>query len=388
MRGLAIDPGVCGEARAMTSRSAGVFLPALRSLGLRHWLWATGLTAIVLVAYVLSIANAVFGIRPIQTHWSAPEIATTVATHLMAAYSVLVGVTIAGFSEFNARSRYLAASVAAVCVTVGLEMVLIAVLPSPAGWNYVPDRATWISRAMWSLTNWSLTVGMAVAVYAWAQRARRARAELEAAERDRAIKCREVLASQLAALQARVEPHFLLSVLAQTEALYDLDPRSGDRMLDGLIDYLRAALPQLRSEGSDLDRESLLCDAYLRIVQLRMGTRLEFRIDVPSELRGCVFPPMLLIPLLDSAVRTGLEPLMLGGSIEVRARAHDGRLHVEVAHTGLQLSGEEVEPALMETLRARLSGLYGAAAGLQMTRTAQGLIAAIEVPREDPRGHR
>ena len=66
----------------------------------------------------------------------------------------------------------------------------------------------------------------------------------------------------------------------------------------------------------------------------------------------------------------------------------DGRLHVEVAHTGLQLSGEEVEPALMETLRARLSGLYGAAAGLRLTQTAQGLIATIEVPRENPRDHR
>src|SRR4030095_16104764 len=105
---------------------------------------------------------------------------------------------LAGKSRHN---HYAIAAAAAVSAAVSLEMILIALLPSPSGWNFVPDGATWISRLAWSLTNWSLTIAMVVAVYAWVNRARHARSALDSVERERAMKRREVLASQLAALQ-------------------------------------------------------------------------------------------------------------------------------------------------------------------------------------------
>jgi hypothetical protein len=370
-------------------QSGTVLLQAFGSIGLRQWIWATGLALIVLVSYVLSIANAVFGIPPVQTSWRFPEITTTIAVHLMAAYSVLLALTVVNLRGKSTRRHYAFAAAAAVSATVSLEMILIALLPSPSGWNFVPDGATWISRVAWSLTNWSLTVAMVVAVYAWVNRARDARFALDLVERERAMKRREVLASQLAALQAQVEPRFLLSVLAQAEALYDRDAASGDRMLDGLIAYLRAALPQLRGDGSDLERESRLCEAYLRLLQLRMGGRLQFAIAIPAGLAHRVFPPMLLLPLIDYAVRIGLEPLPFGGSIEVCAGAHDMRLRVEVSHTGLQPGAEDGTSALLETLQRRLQGLYGAAASLELrSRTTRGVIATIEVPLEDTRDRR
>lgn len=369
--------------------SGTLLLQAFRSIGLHQWMWATGLALIVLASYILSIANSVFGIRPVQTSWRYPEITTTIAVHLMAGYSVLLALTVVNLRGKSTRRYYAFAAAAAVSATVSLEMILIALLPSPSGWNFVPDAATWISRVAWSLTNWSLTIAMVVAVYAWLHRARQARSALDLVERERAMKGREVLASQLAALQARVEPLFLLSVLSQAEALYDRDAASGDRMLDGLIAYLRAALPQLRSDSSDLERESRLSEAYLRILQFRMGGRLQFAFAIPVALAHCVFPPMLLVPLIDHAVRVGLEPLPFGGSIEVCAGAHEMRLRVEVSHTGLQPGAVDGSSALMETLRHRLRGLYGDQACLElMAGTARGMIATIEVPLEDARNRR
>jgi LytS/YehU family sensor histidine kinase len=98
---------------------------------------------------------------------------------------------------------------------------------------------------------------------------------------------------------------------------------------------------------------------------------------------------MLLLPLIDYAVRIGLEPLPFGGSIEVCAGAHDMRLRVEVSHTGLQPGAEDGTSALLETLQRRLQGLYGAAASLELrSRTTRGVIATIEVPLEDTRDRR
>src|SRR5207302_7225193 len=157
--------------------------------------------------------------------------------------------------------------------------------------------------------------GLALAVYVRFRSARLAREAFNAAELERVAASRGVLASRLAAMQARIEPRFLLGTLAQVEALYERDAHAGDRMLDGLIAYLHAALPQLRGQRSTLKQEAQLAESYLRIVQIRMGSRLDFQVDVRPELDDCDFPPMVLLPLIDDALRNGLEPLPHGGTI-------------------------------------------------------------------------
>ena len=91
-------------------------------------------------------------------------------------------------------------------------------------------------------------------------------------------------------------------------------------MLDSLIAYLRAALPQLRSEGSTLAQETQLAESYLCIVKLRMSHGLEFAVDIPVELGDCAFPPMLLLPLIDDALRADSGTTSSGVAIAIRAR--------------------------------------------------------------------
>ena len=94
---------------------------------------------------------------------------------------------------------------------------------------------------------------------------------------------RDVLESRLAAMQAQVEPQFLFNTLAQVERLYEIDPARAARMLDDLIAYLRAAMPLMRDTSSTVKQEIDLARAYLDIVRIRLGDRLAFAIEVPSD---------------------------------------------------------------------------------------------------------
>jgi len=246
-----------------------------------------------------------------------------------------------------------------------------------------------IGGAVWSAANLALSGGLVLAVYARFQSARFAREAFNSAELERLSATREVLASRLAAMQAQIEPQFLLGTLAHVEALYERDPQAGNQMLDGLISYLRAALPQLRSARSTLAQETRLAESYLRIVQLRMGSRLAYTVDVRPGLSENDFPPMLLLPLIDDALRSGLEPLPHGGTIRITTGADGDRAHVLVADDGLSRIAEAQRGASLATLQERLRGLYGDAAHLELTtNTPQGVIATIEVPLATACNHR
>ena len=246
-----------------------------------------------------------------------------------------------------------------------------------------------IGGALWSAANLALSGGLVLVVYARFQSARFAREAFNSAELERVAAGRAVLASRLAAMQARIEPSFLLGTLAQVEALYERDPQAGDRMLDGLIAYLHAVLPQLRGQRSTLEQEMNLVESYLRIVRIRMGSRLDYRFNVGSELGLCDFPPMMLLPLIDDALRNGLEPLPHGGTIIVTADAVGDRVRVRVSDDGLPRTPGSNDSLAITTLHERLSGLYSTTACLKLIANApQGVIAAIEVPFDTARRHR
>jgi LytS/YehU family sensor histidine kinase len=246
-----------------------------------------------------------------------------------------------------------------------------------------------LGRTTWTTANFGLSGGLALAVYVRFRSARFARETLRAAELERLAASREVLATRLAAMQARVEPQFLLGTLGQVEALYDRDPQGGDRMLDALIVYLRTALPQLRSEGSTLEGEALLVESYLHIVQQRMGSRLTYAVAIGAGLGDNAFPPMLLLPLVDDAICNGLEPLTHGGRIEIGTDIDGDRLRVHVADDGLSRPTLASERADFATLHERLRGLYGDGARLELAANVpHGVVATIEVPLESARADR
>jgi sensor histidine kinase YesM len=246
-----------------------------------------------------------------------------------------------------------------------------------------------VRTVVYQATYWLMFSGLIVSVYVRLTHARRMQAALADAEVERARASRQLLASRLAAMQAQVEPKFLFNTLAQVETLYERDAASADRMLDHLIAYLRAALPQLRDDGSTLGREVQLAEAYLRIVQARMGSRLDFTFDIPPSLSESGFPPMLLLPIIDNALRHGLEPLPLGGRIDGQAAVEGNRLSVVVSDNGVGNASGLKEGSGLATIRERLHGLFGDDAQLALTAAQpHGITATIELPYEPTRDHR
>ena len=124
--------------------------------------------------------------------------------------------------------------------------------------------------------------------------------------------------SELKLMQAQIEPHFLFNTLASVQFLTETDPPQASRLLGHLLSYLRAALPQMRSASTTLGQEIEFAEAYLNILRMRMGPRLDFSIDVPEPLRTHPFPPVLLISVVENAVTHGLEPLAAGGHVTHR----------------------------------------------------------------------
>lgn len=194
---------------------------------------------------------------------------------------------------------------------------------------------------------------------------------------------RQLAEAQLKMMQAQVEPHFLFNTLASVDYLIETDPARASRMQKNLIQYLRAALPQMREGISTLGREIAQVRSYLEILKVRMDERLQFSINVPQGLLSASFPPMMLLTLVENAIKHGLEPKSDGGSVAVSAVVADGRLRVAVADTGLGFGAAKPggTGVGLANVRERLRALFGPAASLVIDANADGgTIATIVVP--------
>ncbi len=219
---------------------------------------------------------------------------------------------------------------------------------------------------------------MASIVYSSLLRSRRAQAAFDAAALQRAATARRVTAARLATQQAQVDPALLFSTLELVETLYERDPDAAERALAELIEFLRTALPKMDEEGSTLGREAHLARAFLGIVHARMGSRLDARIEIPPEIESASFPAMVLVPLVEHAVRHGLEPLPHGGRLEVRAAKKADRLEVVVVHNG----ADDPDRTWLDPLHERVTGLYGDEARVSINTAALGPCATVDLPYE------
>lgn len=188
--------------------------------------------------------------------------------------------------------------------------------------------------------------------------------------------------ARLRLLQAQIEPHFLFNTLANLHSLIATDPARAQRMLEHLNDYLRATLAGTRRSAATLAEEFAMLRGFLEIVAIRMGPRLAFTLSLSEALAPAKVPPMLLQPLVENAVKHGLEPKVDGGSVAVSASTRDGKLVLEVADTGLGLgAGAGGTSVGLENVRARLAASYGNAASLDIaTNPAGGVTATVTLP--------
>ncbi|MEW9899145.1 histidine kinase [Chitinivorax sp. PXF-14] len=198
---------------------------------------------------------------------------------------------------------------------------------------------------------------------------------------------RRVAEAELAAMQAQIEPHFLFNTLGSIETLIEIDPPLAARTQRSLIQYLRAAMPQLRGSGnhSTLGQQVALSRAFLEIMKVRMEERLDYRFDIPDGLSSAEFPPMMLQTLVENSIKHGLEPKAEGGRIDIAAEIAHGKLRISVVDSGVGLADGPSPTAGsgvgLGNVRERLKLLFGKEARLLIeSPAAGGTRAVIELP--------
>ena len=193
--------------------------------------------------------------------------------------------------------------------------------------------------------------------------------------------------AHLKLLQAQIEPHFLFNTLANVSSLIDSNPVLAKDLLERLNDWLRVALVRARSIEATLGDELVMLENYLAILKIRFGERLRWRIEASDRVRRIAFPPMLLQPLVENAIRHGIEPKVGGGEICIVADIEDSALHIEVSDDGMGLAVESGTDggAGLTNVRARLAALFGDAGQLALHGNAAGGVTATLVLPEKER---
>jgi len=171
------------------------------------------------------------------------------------------------------------------------------------------------------------------------------------------------LSAELKALQAQIEPHFLYNTLANTRYLVRHDADKAGTMLDHLIAYLHSALPDMRGSGSTLGREFELAGHYLALMAIRFGERLSYRLDCAPALACAAMPPLMLMSLVENAVRHGVETTPGPVCVTLSAAVANGALCVLVTDEGAGAAAPVLGSGVgLRNLRARLAAQYGDAA--------------------------
>ena len=198
---------------------------------------------------------------------------------------------------------------------------------------------------------------------------------------------RQLAEARLMVMRAQVEPHFLFNTLAHVQALQEIDPPQAGVMLERLISYLRAAMPTMRETTSTLGREVEVVRAYLDLLKIRMGDRLNYTINIPTELNNISFPPTMIATLVENAIKHGLEPKREGGTVAIQVRTVGEQIEVLVADNGLGLGGAQTQGTGvgLANTRERLKMLYADTGELVVEPNAPtGVRALLRVPKVPP----
>jgi hypothetical protein len=197
---------------------------------------------------------------------------------------------------------------------------------------------------------------------------------------------RDASEAQLKLLESQLEPHMLFNTLANLRVLIGIDPPRAQAMLDQLIAFLRATLSGSQQPFHALSMEFARLSDYLELMQVRMGDRLQTRLALPRELADLPVPPLVLQPLVENAIKHGLEPHVGGGRIEISAERTGARVVLRVRDTGAGLSNGAAAAGTrfgLEQVRRRLATIYGAAATLDLQPAGGsegGTIAVVTLP--------
>jgi hypothetical protein len=358
-------------AHALVERSVVArWMQAWSQLNRKHGL---GLVLTILLVSAIELSG-------IADKLGRPGVGKAAAFDLFASF-VLFSVTLlawsaATFERAATGADRLRAVAAAILVSGLVSAVIIVpvgdVLGIPELWRELMGKAGKPLPPLWlGIIGNTIHLGMFsfafVLVCEILQRRTAAAAAVLAARHEQATVARSVLESRLSAMQAQVEPQFLFNTLVAVETLYQRDAAAAAENLDRLIQYLRVALPRLREPGSTIAAELDLVRAYLAVVTSLHGGRPALTITVGEDCAGARFYPMLLLPLIQRAVRD--EDGGLPDSIRIGVQRVGDEV---VIVTRIARPGGCDEDFELARVRERLTGLYGARAALECVELDSG----------------
>jgi signal transduction histidine kinase len=204
-------------------------------------------------------------------------------------------------------------------------------------------------------------------------------------ERERRHAQLEVLAreAELTAIKAQLQPHFLFNALNSLLVLIEHNPGEAKRMVTQLSSLLRSVFDRFDESSVSLDRELETVREYLDIERIRFGDRLTFSIEVDCAVRQTSIPPFLLQPIVENAVKHGIEPFSRPGVVRITGSLDDGRLRLSIADTGRGINPHDPagDGRGLALTRRRLHWVYGAgAATLRSERAGDGFIVTLDLP--------
>ncbi|MEO8704872.1 MAG: histidine kinase [Kofleriaceae bacterium] len=206
--------------------------------------------------------------------------------------------------------------------------------------------------------------------------------------RDRELRAAQLEATlvhaRLDALELQLQPHFLFNTLHAIGGLVrqNRGPQAIE-MIAGLSDLLRYSLDHAGKHLVPLDQEVAILERYLEIQSLRFSDRLAVTVDVPRELRSVRVPALLLQPLVENAVRHGIERVVEPGRIEVRAHRVGATLAIEIFNTGPALAERGEHGIGITNTRERLQQLYGGRYSFALRSERDGVVVKLSIPFDE-----
>lgn len=193
---------------------------------------------------------------------------------------------------------------------------------------------------------------------------------------------RSLTQAKLRALQSQLNPHFLFNTLHTISALMHIDVEKADRMVAKLSDLLRYALDNTDEHVIPLRDEIAFLKRYLEIEQTRFGDRLTVTMDIPDEILDVRVPNLILQPIVENAIRHGIEPHAKPGKIHLSARCYNGELLLNVRDNGAGIRADNKREGIgTSNTRLRLQQLYGPNQSFTLQNLPEGgLLATITLP--------
>ena len=355
-----------------------------RSLLMRVWMRVGWKRLLLAVGVSFVFSTQLLFQENVLEHYSVSETLESMTLYFLDILTIAILMALAvGLVDARQPKNGTARNLLLIISVVGAVVIGIAI---QLGMHYGAGPYPPVVYVLGEAARWTLMGGAIVLIYETMRRHQRNQQKLHAAELRHRILDNQMIESRIKMMEAQIEPHFLFNTLATVKRLYRTEPVGGARMVARLKEYLQAALPQIRHGIPTLASEIELVRAYLEILQIRMGARLDFAIEAPPQSLSAPFPAMVLITLVENAIKHGLNPLPNGGRIEVQVFDAIDKVAVEVRDNGVGFqvgAGTSGSGIGLANIRSRLAAVYGSGASMVLLQgDPSGVIARVEITKQ------